>query len=454
MSLVWEFQVDGVFHEAEWSDGSMRCTIPTVQSIVDRLIAEGYKLPCGSGVIMVEPNLDNEAGAYAVISEAVFLVADFQTILNPQSEATIGDDLIFPDANDIEKASFKGDRSAAAQYAARIRWGNRGKGQLTDEEFVAQIQGEVQSIGDDMRTLLGVDENGLMREPTVGVFNSVDEIDDSHVLWENPTTNEFEASPQLADLHDRTLAVGWQMTERAQVAADKRIAEGDYTNLQKEQILAEENMKLVGMIRPVGGERFTEFGGMSPDSEFGSMLGDVSQKFPNAWVSDARTHYTAKASLEFQVAEGVGPRAGGSFGRSGNNHRIQLTLADDGPFDEKTALSHEFGHMMDTVRPSSVTLSHAFMAYRTRTNSTGESRSGETLSSLTQTTPRKKFSRDGVENGHFKTDYMGTVYTTGGRRRVESSEILTMSYEFLVGGRGYVPDKEHRAFAVGVLATA
>jgi hypothetical protein len=403
---------------------------------------------------MVEPSLDNEAGAYAVISEAVFLVADFQTILKPQTDVTIGDDLIFPDANDIEKATFGGDRSAAAQYAARVRWGNRGKGQLTDEEFVAQIQGEVQSIGDDMRTLLGEDENGLMNEPTVGVFTSIDEIDNSKVLWENATTNEFEASPQLAELHDRTLEVGWQITERARISADKRISEGDYTNLEKENILAEEEMKLVGMIRPVGGERLTEFGGVSPNSEFGSMVGDVSQKFPDAWTADARTYYTSKASLEFQVAEGGGPHAGGSFGRSGNKHRIQLLLSEDGDFGEKVAISHEMGHLMDTVRPSAVTLSHGFMAYRTRTSSTGQSRSGETLSSLTQTTPRKKMLRDSTEDGHFMSSYAGRKYTTNGRGRTESSEILTMVYESIIGGRGYTPDKEHRAFAIGVLAAA
>lgn len=126
MTLVWKFDVDKKPQTAEWRDGAMRCTMPEVIALVDALITAGDKLPCGSATLMVTPTLENEAGAYAVISEAVWETADFLTIKFPQSEATITTDVVLPEEEDLEKAkSFGGDRSAAAAYAANMRWGNR-----------------------------------------------------------------------------------------------------------------------------------------------------------------------------------------------------------------------------------------------------------------------------------------------------------------------------------------
>jgi hypothetical protein len=126
MTLLWKFDVDKKPQTAEWRDGAMRCTMPEVIAMVDALITAGDKLPCGSATLMVTPTLENEAGAYAVISEAVWETADFLTIKFPQSEATITTDVVLPEEDDLEKAkSFGGDRSAAAAYAANMRWGNR-----------------------------------------------------------------------------------------------------------------------------------------------------------------------------------------------------------------------------------------------------------------------------------------------------------------------------------------
>jgi len=126
MTLVWKFDVDKKPQTAEWRDGAMRCTMPEVIALVDALITAGDKLPCGSATLMVNPTLENEAGAYAVITEAVWETADFLAIQFPQSEATITTDVILPEEDDLEKAkSFGGDRSAAAAYAANMRWGSR-----------------------------------------------------------------------------------------------------------------------------------------------------------------------------------------------------------------------------------------------------------------------------------------------------------------------------------------
>lgn len=455
MTLVWNFKVDGMAETAEWEDGVMRCTVSEVYDLVDQLIVDGDKLPCGSATVMVEPTLFTEAGAYAVIAEALLEVADFQTIRPPQTDATIGNDVFYSDANDIEKASFGGDRSAAGRHAAQVRWGNRGKVELSEEEFVAQMQAEAQSIGDEMRILLGEDELGLMKEPTVGVFTSIDEIDNSHVIWENAVTKEFEPSPQLAELHDRTLALGFQITERANQKVG--FQEGD--SFSKNQELAKEETRLLGLIRPMGGEGITEFDALyGKDETYAKQFVSASQKFPTDWNADANTYYSNRAELSFNVSEGMGWEAGGAFGRSADDkkHRMSLWTADedDGIGGEYRTLVHESTHMFDTVRPSSVTLSHAFLAYRTRTNSTGEKPSGEKLSTLVKTTKRKEWLDDSTENGHFRNPYSGRVYVDNGRRRRESSEVLTSITELILGGRGYMPDTEHRAFALGVLAAA
>jgi hypothetical protein len=125
MSLIWTFQINGVDHKAEWNRGAMRCTYEPTIVEVDRLIAEGYKLRCGSSTNMVDPTLQNEAGAFAAITAAVQFLGDYGSLSIPTSMATIVSDVVMPDA--IDKAqSFGGNRSAAGQYAARVRWGNRG----------------------------------------------------------------------------------------------------------------------------------------------------------------------------------------------------------------------------------------------------------------------------------------------------------------------------------------
>ena len=127
MILVWDFKVNAMAETAEWENGVMRCTVSEVYDLVDQIIADGEKLPCGSATVMVEPTLSTEEGAYAVIAAALLEVADFQTIRPPQTDVTIGEDVFYSDANDIEKAkqSFGGDRSAAGRHAAQIRWGTK-----------------------------------------------------------------------------------------------------------------------------------------------------------------------------------------------------------------------------------------------------------------------------------------------------------------------------------------
>lgn len=125
MSLIWKFTLDKEPQTCEWlPSGAMRCTSEQVIADIDSLISDGAKLRCGSATLMVDPTLETEAGAYAVISEAVFMNADFLSIQYPQCEATVTSDVVLFDDEEIEKASFNGNRSAAGAYAARVRWGN------------------------------------------------------------------------------------------------------------------------------------------------------------------------------------------------------------------------------------------------------------------------------------------------------------------------------------------
>lgn len=124
MSLIWKFTIDDAAETVEWADGAMRCTVEQIIIDIDSLISQGDKLPCGSATMMVDPTLDTEGGAYAVISRAVFQNADFLSVTYPLSDATVGDDVVLPDDEEMDKATFNGNRSAAGAYAARIRWGS------------------------------------------------------------------------------------------------------------------------------------------------------------------------------------------------------------------------------------------------------------------------------------------------------------------------------------------
>lgn len=95
--MKWTFTVKGKSHEAEWDRGAMRSSYSPVLVEVDRLIVEGYALPCGSYSHLVFPTLQTEAGAYATISAAVMLLADFESIDFPLTMATVTTDVIFPE---------------------------------------------------------------------------------------------------------------------------------------------------------------------------------------------------------------------------------------------------------------------------------------------------------------------------------------------------------------------
>lgn len=144
--MKWTFTYQNDPHEAEWQKGAMRCTMPEVIGKVDEIIFAGGLVPCGSAVNLVEPTLETEAGGFAVITLAIQQYADFMSLKMPLSDATVITDVIFEE--DFEKAkSFDGDRSAAGQYAARVRWGNRKLSELQEiassvrelDEFEAEM---------------------------------------------------------------------------------------------------------------------------------------------------------------------------------------------------------------------------------------------------------------------------------------------------------------------------
>lgn len=95
--MKWTFEVKGKPHDAEWKMGAMRSSYEPLLVEVDRLIVEGYFLPCGSYTHLVKPTLADEAGAYATISEAVMLLADFDSVEFPVTFATIVTDVIVPE---------------------------------------------------------------------------------------------------------------------------------------------------------------------------------------------------------------------------------------------------------------------------------------------------------------------------------------------------------------------
>ena len=125
--MKWTFTHKTIPHTAEWRQGAMRCTMPEVIQRVDEIVSTDGLIPCGSAVNLVQATLDNEAGAFATITLAVQDFADFQSLKIPLTETAFVDDYIVLDDEDVDKAkSFGGDRSEAARYAARMRWGNRG----------------------------------------------------------------------------------------------------------------------------------------------------------------------------------------------------------------------------------------------------------------------------------------------------------------------------------------
>lgn len=132
MTLTFTFMLNEENHSVDWTDGMIVSTSDEMTRQIDTVL-ETYKfVPFMTATIMVPATLDDEQGAYGVITYAIEEIADFggrkypSVVVNqdqfdylPEGQLSRFEDM------DKAKQSFGGDRSAAARYAAQVRWGKR-----------------------------------------------------------------------------------------------------------------------------------------------------------------------------------------------------------------------------------------------------------------------------------------------------------------------------------------
>lgn len=81
--MKFTFQINGVDHSANWSDGIVESTAPEVITEINRLKAAGKLLPLDTIAVLVAPTLERPEGAYAVIAAAVMRLADYNSWTMP-----------------------------------------------------------------------------------------------------------------------------------------------------------------------------------------------------------------------------------------------------------------------------------------------------------------------------------------------------------------------------------
>lgn len=476
--MKWSFTHNGQPQTAEWRKNAMRCTMPEVIERVDTIIAEGGLVPCGSATHMVVPTLATEAGGYAAITLAIQEFADFMSLVPPRSEATVVGDVVIDATTQKAAQQHFGSRSEAGRYAARIRWGVRSgdmvqggitvTADMTDEEFLAYVSQEVTSIRDLMSQMEGCGDEAIGVGQAGKDFDSLDEIDNSATLWVNKTTNEVEPSPLLAEVHDRTLALGWEVRSRAMSQVERDFPEA--ADGQKELRVMEAERRMMEQVRGVGETVNIVSSKGLPDPRL-EQTREISRLMPTEWIADIN----AMSALPNEQGQSHGPMSlnlvgwegngGGAFGYTRTAGASMTLMVGD--FDYMGAIiGHEMTHAAEHARPKLAALGFAFLAFRARTKSDGSTRSGDKLSEL-RTEPKRpaKIEMFGghvaADDGHFTVPYAGRRYIDRdtGRRSLQSSEVLTTAMDKFWTSKGgtsdYVPEKdcdaEHNAFGIGAL---
>lgn len=132
MTLTFTFKIDKEEHSVEWTNGEIISTSDKIAQQINTVLQTRKGVPLMTAAITVPASLDNEQGAYGVITYAIEEIADFGSgrypfvsIRDDQTDVLPKGQLSPFEGMDKAKQSFGGDRSAAARYAAQVRWGKK-----------------------------------------------------------------------------------------------------------------------------------------------------------------------------------------------------------------------------------------------------------------------------------------------------------------------------------------
>lgn len=150
----WLFAIDGVMRYAKWDGVSLETDSAEVNGQIDILVAEGVIVECGEIGYPRTASLTSKVRGWGTINRAIIDMADADSISFPFS--------YFPDSclpdEDLQKASFGGDRSAAGRYAAEQRW----KGHANEENAPDTRQSGYTTINLANGKQVFVDEHGTI----------------------------------------------------------------------------------------------------------------------------------------------------------------------------------------------------------------------------------------------------------------------------------------------------
>jgi len=152
----WLFAIDGVMRYAKWDGVSLETDSAEVGGQIDVLVAQGVTVECGEIGYLRKASLASKVRGWGTINKAVVDMADLGSISFPMSYFLHS---CIPE-EDLQKAFFGGDRSAAGRYAANERW----KGHAKEENAPDTRQSGYTTINLANGKQVFIDEHGTIHQ--------------------------------------------------------------------------------------------------------------------------------------------------------------------------------------------------------------------------------------------------------------------------------------------------